>query len=153
MNEMKTRKLEKTDLIPYDLLLMADPSKVNVDKYIFDSAIYTIDKGGVTIGCYVLHKRDNETIEIRNISVRSDCQGKGIGTYLLTDALDKVRTGGFREVIVRTGNSSIGQLYLYQKVGFRITGIQHDYFRMNYEATIMENGIECRDMIVLTMEL
>lgn len=46
-----------------------------------------------------------------------------------------------------TGNSSMGQLVLYQKSGFRIVGVNVDYFVRNYKELIFENGIQYRDMI------
>src|SRR5690606_12861387 len=100
-----------------------------------------------------LCKTDNETIEIKNISVQSSYQGKGLGTLLLKHAIDKAKSSGFKRIVIGTGNSSIGQLYLYQKAGFRITQIKRDFFRTNYDEPIIENGIECRDMIVLMKEL
>jgi len=43
-------------------------------------------------------------------------------------------------------------MMLYQKCGFRIVGVELDYFRKNHEEKIFENGIECRDMIRMRME-
>ena len=56
---------------------------------------------------------------------------------------------GAREVWIGTGNSSISQLALYQKMGFRIAGVDVDFFTRNYPEEIIENGIHCRDMIRL----
>jgi len=147
-DELELRELKKTDPIPYDLLLTADPDRRNIDKYIFGPGVYAVYKQEEIIGCYVLCKADAETIEIKNIAIRTDHQNKGLGTALLNHALLQATSGGFRKITIGTGNSSIGQLYLYQKVGFRITGVLRDFFRENYEAPIIENGIECRDMIV-----
>jgi ribosomal protein S18 acetylase RimI-like enzyme len=147
------RELQKTDKIPYDLLLIADPSKKNIDKYILNSIIYEAVINEETIGCYVLCTLDEETIEIKNIVIDEKHQGKGLGTILLNDAINKSRFMGFKKIIIGTGNSSAAQLHLYQKVGFRITGIKSNFFSENYEEPIFENGIECRDLIVLTREL
>lgn len=147
------RELEKTDEIPYALLLVADPSKENIDTYIFDSIIYEASSSGQTIGYYVLYAVDNEIIEIKNIVIAEEHQGKGLGTILLNDALEKSGAKGFKKIIIGTGNSSVGQLYLYQKVGFRITNIKLNFFSEHYHEPIFENGIACRDMIVLTKEL
>ncbi|MGQ0452883.1 GNAT family N-acetyltransferase, partial [Bacillus sp. SS-TM] len=49
--------------------------------------------------------------------------------------------------------SSVSQFALYQKCGFRIFSIDFDYFSKHYEEEIIENGIVCRDMIRLAMEL
>lgn len=150
--DFEIRELNKDEEIPYDLLLIADPSKANVDAYVLQSIIYVADLKGKSIGCYVLHV-DNESAEIKNIAVDQKHQGKGIGTILLNDAITKAINLKLKKIIIGTGNSSIGQLHLYQKVGFRITSIIPDFFRKHYDELIMENGIECRDMIVLTKQL
>jgi ribosomal protein S18 acetylase RimI-like enzyme len=151
--DLVIRELQEADKIPYDLLLIADPSKRNIDKYIFNSIIHEAVINEEKIGCYVLCILDTETIEIKNIVIDEKHQGKGFGTILLNDAIDKSRIRGFKKIIIGTGNSSAAQLYLYQKVGFRITGIKSNFFTDNYNEVIFENGIECRDLIVLTREL
>ena len=95
----------------------------------------------------------NDNLEIKNIAVDEASHGKGLGTMLLHDAIDRAKSNGCKRIIIGTGNSSVGQLYLYQKVGFRITGINPNFFSHHYQETIMENGIECRDRIILTKEL
>jgi len=152
-DEIITKELKDQQFTPYHLLLIADPSRSSIDKYISDSVVYTADFNGQTVGCYVLYGVDKETVEIKNIVVDEKFQGKGIGTILLKDAIEKAERKGFKKIIIGTGNSSVGQLYLYQKVGFRIAEIKSDFFRKNYSQPIIENGIECRDMIVLTKDL
>ena len=66
---------------------------------------------------------------------------------------EKSKASGYKTIEVGTGNSSIGQLALYQKCGFRITSIDRDFFIRNYEDDIFENGIWCRDMIRLSQDL
>lgn len=150
--DIKIRDLKKAEEIPYDLLLIADPSKKNIDTYILRSIIYVAEFDGQTIGCYVL-QFDKDSAEIKNIVVDENHQGKGIGTILLKNAIERAKDHGLKMIMIGTGNSSIGQLHLYQKVGFRITSIIPDFFRKHYNEVIIENGIECQDMIVLTKEL
>lgn len=150
---IKIEELQRGENIPYDLLISADPSKMNIDKYIFDSSIYAAFIEEQVIGCYVLYPVDKDTVEIKNIVVDENHQGKGIGTILLNDAIEKSKSMKFKTLVIGTGNSSVGQLYLYQKAGFRITNIKSDFFTENYDQPIIENGIECRDMIVLTKQL
>src|SRR5690606_14647009 len=85
--------------------------------------------------------------------VREDCQGKGIGKRLIQYAIHLAGERNAKTVEIGTGNSSIGQLLLYRKCGFRITGIDRDFFVRQYEEAIYENGIQCRDMIRLSLEL
>jgi GNAT superfamily N-acetyltransferase/predicted enzyme related to lactoylglutathione lyase len=138
---------------PYHLLLSADPSRKNIDAYLAESDVYVGQLHGVTVGCYVLCPVGNQTVEIKNMAVTAPLQGRGIGTALLHHAIGQARANGFRQIIIGTGNSSIGQLYLYQKVGFSMSHIKPDYFTLNYSEPIVENGIACRHMVVLAMDL
>tara|TARA_R110002096_G_scaffold426920_1_gene637240 strand:- start:260 stop:607 length:348 start_codon:yes stop_codon:yes gene_type:complete len=107
-NDLVIMALQKTDDLPYDLLLIADPSKHTIDKYISHSVVYKADLKGRTIACYALFGVDNETIEIKNIAVNESFQGKGIGTMLLNDAIEKAKLKGVKKIIIGTGNSSVG---------------------------------------------
>lgn len=55
-------------------------------------------------------------------------------------------------VLVGTPNASIGNIAFYQKCGFRIDHIRHDYVRY-YREPLFENGIQVRDMLVFRHEL
>lgn len=74
--------------------------------------------------CY---KRYFETVELVNIAVDEKQQSKGIGKRLVYHAIENARLLGAKTIEVGTGNSSVGQLALYQKSGFRITGIDKDF--------------------------
>lgn len=138
---------------PYELLLMADPSIEMINKYLGKGECFVAEKGGQIIGVYVLLPIDSDKVELINIAVSENYQGRGIGKQLVLDAINTARKKGFKTIEVGTGNSSIGQLALYQKCGFRITCIDFDFFTKNYPEEIYENGIQCRDMIRLTQEL
>jgi len=94
-----------------------------------------------------------ETLEIINIAVRKDYQGKGIGKQLVNFAIQKAKEQKIKTLEIGTGNSSINQIAFYQKCGFRITGIDRDFFLRHYNEAIYENGIQCRDMIRFSMDL
>ncbi|MNP84355.1 putative N-acetyltransferase YvbK [compost metagenome] len=68
-------------------------------------------------------------------------------------AIQNARLLGAKTIEVGTGNSSVGQLALYQKCGFRITGIDRDFFIRHYSEEIVENGIKVVDMIRLTLDI
>ena len=59
---------------------------------------------------------------------------------------------GATELLVGTGNSSLSQLGLYQKCGFRMSYIKAGFFA-SYPEPIYENGIQCLDMVVLCAKL
>ncbi|WP_025689648.1 GNAT family N-acetyltransferase [Paenibacillus zanthoxyli] len=151
------RMLAADETPPYELLLLADPSRELVDRNLKQGTCYiaTLSEEASPqspVGVLVLLPRDAETVEIMNIAVREDAQGKGIGRRLLQAAIEIAKALEVRNIEIGTGNSSIHQLILYQKCGFRIVGVDRDFFVRNYTEAIYENGIQCRDMIRLRYE-
>lgn len=137
-----------------ELLLLADPSRDLVDAYLKRGSclVAEMDDGQI-IGVYVLLELTAETVEIVNVAVAEPNQGKGIGKQLVNHAIHHARSLGYVTIEIGTGNSGIGQLALYQKCGFRMTAIDHDFFTRNYPEAIYENGIQCRDMIRLSQTI
>ncbi|MBB3109509.1 ribosomal protein S18 acetylase RimI-like enzyme [Paenibacillus phyllosphaerae] len=149
----RIRLLHAGEQPPYELLLLADPSKTLVDAYLSSGTVLVAELGAEVVGVVVLQPSHEGMMEIMNIAVAESEQGKGVGKALLAAAIRTAREQGAKALEIGTGNSSIGQLYLYQKSGFRIVGIDLDFFTRNYEEPIVENGIACRDMLRLRMEL
>ncbi|WP_026477817.1 GNAT family N-acetyltransferase [Alkaliphilus transvaalensis] len=152
MNKTEIYQLNRKLDIPYDLLLLADPSHESVADCVERGSIYVIDVEGRPVGVYVLINTRPFTMELVNIAVDEGYQGNGIGKMLVEDAIERVKRAGYKTIEVGTGNSSISQLALYQKCGFRIKSIERDYFVRYYEDEILENGIQCRDMIRLSID-
>ena len=153
MHNLYIRTVHDKEIIPFDLLLLADPSRDQIDDCIDHSTIYAAYLNDQIIGCFVLMPLNNETIEIKNLAVTEKYQKQGIGTLLLKDAIQKSKSKGFERITVATGNSSLGQLYLYQRAGFSITEIIKDYFIDNCKEPIWENELQCKDKLVLTLDL
>ncbi|MFC2949177.1 GNAT family N-acetyltransferase [Virgibacillus sediminis] len=150
---MKIRLLHKNEEPPYDLLLSADPSKESIDDYLRRGDCYVAEHSHQITGVYVLLPTRTGTAELVNIAVDESQQGKGMGKLLVRDAIQTATEKGYKTMEVGTGNSSIHQLALYQKCGFRITGVDLDFFIRHYEEEIFENGIQCRDMVRLSQDL
>ncbi|MFJ8063531.1 GNAT family N-acetyltransferase [Psychrobacillus sp. NPDC096426] len=138
---------------PMDLLLLADPSESLVKQYVARGECYIAVINEETVGVYVLLPTRPDTVELVNIAVAEQCHGQGIGKTLVLDAIQKAKQHGYKIIEIGTGNSSIGQLALYQKCGFRITGVDKDFFKIHYDEEIVENGIACVDMIRLAQQL
>jgi aminoglycoside 6'-N-acetyltransferase I len=153
LTDISIKQLAATEDIPYTLLLDADPSKECIEKYLIKSEIYVAKLGDEIIGVYVLYPINKEQAEIKNIAVEEKLQGKGVGKLLLEDAFKKAKVKGYKELIIGTGNSSVGQLYLYQKTGFEMAAIKWNFFIDNYPDPLYENGIRVKHMIVLSRKL
>ncbi|TRZ38566.1 GNAT family N-acetyltransferase [Niallia circulans] len=148
---MKIRKL-LGETAPIKLLLSADPSHEHINDYLRRGNCYVAEDDSKLQGVYVLLPTKPGTVELVNIAVEDTLQNRGIGKLLVKDATRRARLEGFKKIEVGTGNSSVDQLAFYQKCGFRIVGVEFDFFA-DYEDEIIENGIKCRDMIRLAQVL
>ena|ERR1035437_2724006 len=152
-NLLTIKQLKNKNELPWELLLLADPSKKTIERYIYESDVYIALINNEVIGVYVLTIISEGIIELKNIAVDKNHQGQGIGKRLVLDAIQRARNKEVKRIEVGTGNSSLSQLALYQKCGFRIVGVKKDFFIENYPEEIIENGIQCLDMIRLAMDL
>ncbi|PKH10851.1 GNAT family N-acetyltransferase [Planomicrobium sp. MB-3u-38] len=146
---MEIRLLNDGADLPMNLLLEADPSEELVREYCSNGFVYEAAVDDELMGVYVLLPLTDGIVEIKNIAVAEDARGQGYGKRLIQHALSEAERLGFGNVEIGTGNSSVDQLMLYQKCGFRIDSIDRDFFTRNYPEPIFENGIQCRDMIRL----
>ena len=153
MNKINIKRVDENEEIPYELLYLADPSKESINDYISRGNLYVASIENEVVGAYVILKTRPLTAEIMNISVNEAYQKKGIGKVLIEHAISTSKNLNIKTLAVGTGNSSIDQLAFYQKCGFRIVGVDKDFFKKHYNEKIIENGIECVDMIRMSMDL
>ena len=137
---------------PMELLLLADPSEDKIRSYLPESKCFVASRGAALVGACVVQPRGMGAHELMCIAVRPDCQKSGCGTALLKWIADFFRRSGARQLEVGTGSFGY-QLAFYQRQGFRVTGIDHDFFVKNYPEPIFENGIRLRDMLRLSLPL
>lgn len=132
------------------LLLLADPNRALIDAYLPHSTAFVASNHGTLVGVLVLQERTARVLEIMNVAVAPQQQRHGYGTRLLTFADQWASDHGYQTLQIATGTTSLTQLYLYQKQGFRVSTVERDYFTRNYPQTIIENGLVLRDRLVLT---
>jgi len=143
---------QTTDTIPTDLLLLSDPSEEVIREYIQLSTKFVARYNNGVIGALLLLRTRPRTMEIMNVSIYEEYQNKGVGKRLILKAIDFAKDAKIKALEIGTGNPGLIQMMLYQKCGFRIVGVEPDYFRKNHDERIYENGIECRDMIRMRIE-
>lgn len=147
------QNLSNDDLPPWDLLLLADPSRSLIEAYLAQGDCFVAHLEGRQIGVFVLIAIDSDSYELKNIAVAEAEQGQGIGKLLLQAAIQETKSRGGKKLLVGTGNSSLKQLAFYQKCDFRIVGVEPDFFVHHYDEPIIENGIRCLDMVRLSLSL
>lgn len=89
---MDIRKLNEYEKPPMDLLLLADPSREMVEEYINRGECFIAEIKHQTIGVYVLLPTRPETVELVNVAVAEDQQGRGISKRLVLDAIRVAKT-------------------------------------------------------------
>ena len=150
----------------FQLLLLADPNKDAIEQYLPNSIILTASltkhDNQQLVGIAVLTANEktnsqnvnpnNKIIELKNIAIAEEHQGKGYAKQLINTAKQYALLDGATHLTIGTGNSSLSQLALYQKCGFRISHVVPDFFK-NYPVQIFENGIRCLDMVMLSCDL
>ncbi len=139
--------------IPWHLLLDADPSRARIESYLSDTLTRIAKRNDEVIGVYALKRTGEITFELMNIAVAEAYQGTGLGRRLLGHSIGLAESSGARVIDVGTGNSSFRALRFYQRAGFRIVGVEPDFFTNNYAEPIVEDGIRCVDMVRLKLVL
>lgn len=147
--------LDSNDKAPMELLLLADPSEKLVKEYLQKGDCYTANLNSEVVGVLLTNKTAPHTVEIMNVAVKESYQNQGIGKKMIKYVINEIKKQPDIDCIeIGTGNPGVGQMLLYQKCGFRIVGVDLDFFRRTHpEERIYENGIECRDMILMKMDL
>lgn len=158
---------------PWPLLLSADPSREKVRGYLAGSTCFAARESfqregqpprpggrGEVLGMCVLVPLPADgdapgtaaAWEVMNIAVAEALHHRGLGTALLRRAIAWARSQGAPRIEVGTGSFG-DQLVFYQRAGFRVTGIEPDFFLRNYTTQLWERGVQHRDMLRLTLSL
>lgn len=151
--QVSFRALGQLDQVPYELLLLADPSRELVDAYLKHSEIYVATLQDNIYGVIVLTYVSHESMEIKNLAVRPELHGKGIGSFLINEAIQRCADRNLKSILIGTADSSLRQLALYKRLGFKVIEIRKDFFVDNYSEPIFEDGVQARDMVVLQKDL
>lgn len=147
---MRIRVVEPENA-PLPLLLTADPSIVRVRQCLSSGVTFVGEEDGRVVAAAVLELA-GASAEIHTIAVVEERRRRGLGRAMLLHLIGYAAGAAARRVEVGTGNSSVAQLAFYQRVGFRIVGVVPGFFDSD-QPPIIEDGIPCRDMVRLALEL
>jgi len=106
--------------------LKPDPACTDADIKDIESSYF--DRGGMffvleaedgsIVGAYGLYPMDEQTCELRKMYLDKAYRGKGLGKFLLEDALSKARQHGFGIMILETASVLKEAIALYKSYGF-----------------------------------
>lgn len=142
---------------PYRLLLQADETRESIDKYLFESAVYVaeIPEAREPAGVFCLCPVDADTVELKNIAVDEPYRGKGLGSRLIGEIAGIAAAEGYREIVVGTGTEDCApaQIRFYERNGFRKSGLRVNFFADLFPEPVYENGVQLRDMQMLSKRI
>lgn len=133
---------------PYKLLLLADESISQINKYVFESKVYTVKNNNKIIGAFCLYQIDENTIELKNIAISPSFQNKGIGSKVISH-IKEICIENCSTLIVGTADCGTNQIRFYERNGFQKYDSRKNFFIENYTEPIFENGIQLVDMVLL----
>ena len=133
-----------------DLLLLADEQEDMIDRYLERGTMYILCDDGVKAECVVTDE-GNGVLELKNLAVYPEFQGKGYGKKMLL-VLEEFYSDLFDTLIVGTGDSPL-TIPFYEKCRFARSHVVKNYFIDNYDHPIYEGGVQLVDMIYLYMPL
>lgn len=74
---------------------------------------------------------------IISVAVLEEFRNKGIGTKLIRDALDEVRSESGRECYLEVRVTNLGAIELYKRIGFKVSSTLHGYYKDGESAYTM----------------
>ena len=148
---LQIREIPSADA-PMALLLLADPSEDKIRAYLPQSRCFVAHQGGSLVAACTVQALADGAHELMSIAVPEEQHRRGYGSALLRWVINAYRRAGAQRLEIGTGSFGY-QLAFYQRHGFRVTGIARDYFVQHYPAPIIEEGIQLRDMLRLTLQL
>lgn len=132
------------------LLLLADEQENMVDRYLEKGTMYVLEDGDVKAECVVTDEGAG-ILEIKNIAVDPENQGKGYGKALI-DFLVRKYKGHYTVLQVGTGDSPL-TVPFYERCGFVRSHRVPNFFTDNYDHPIYECGVQLVDMVYLQRNL
>ena len=128
---------------------LAEDSAPVLDAYLHLGSVLVARAGTEIVGHLQLVPAAPGQIELKNMAVREDRQGSGIGRRLVAEAVRRAEADGFKSMIVATAAADIGNLRFYQRVGFRFSSVERDAFTpaTGYPEPIVIDGIPLLDRV------
>lgn len=93
------------------------------------------DEEGRILGCLMLTPRENGEIQMRQVAVRPDLQGTGLGRTLVSEAERKARELGFTRMMLHARDGAVG---FYEKLGYTKLGKPFNEVGLLHWAMLLE---------------
>lgn len=133
-----------------DLLLEADPSKEQIEKYLESSDLFVLTYKEDVANVAVVQIVDDDTIELKNIATKEKYRGQGYAKKMLKYLADNYKQK-YKRMLVGTTENNIP---FYVKQGFdKYEKTIKNYFVDNYNEEIIDGDLVCTDLIYYSKDL
>ncbi len=88
------------------------------------------------LGCCMLAPVDTNCVQLRQMAVPGNLQGKGIGASILSFAENLAHDKGYKKIMMHARDTAIG---FYEKLGYKISG--SEFMELNIPHHIMEKSL------------
>ncbi len=136
------------------------PNIEGIRVYIEEGSMYLYQKDGVILGAMAVtlyqgddyhdinwsrQVDDNQVAVIHILAVSPDCQGKGIGSEMIREAVRLAKTNGMKAVRLDALASNTPAHSIYKRLGFEYRGLKHlyagntgwtDFYFFEYKGTL-----------------
>ena len=150
MTSVEIRRVETNKKQYLALLLLADEQEDMIDRYLERGSMYVLEDDGVKAECVVTDEGGG-VLELKNIAVEPDFQGKGYGKALV-DFLIRTYAGQYMLLQVGTGDSP-STIPFYESCGFCRHHLVKNFFTDHYDHPIYECGVPLVDMVYLQRDI
>ena len=147
---MLIKEIIDDKMLYMDLLLLADEQEDMIHRYLEKGTMYVLDDSGVKAECIVTDE-GNGILEIKNIAVKPEYQGRGYGKTLINFLIHRY-TGKYSILQVGTGDSPLS-IPFYENCGFVRSHSISNFFTDNYDHPIFECGVKLVDMVIFQRNL
>lgn len=93
-------------------------TKTELDNEKDDLLIAAFDEDEM-LGCCTLTKVDEQILRLRQMAVKDNLQGKGIGAAIILFGENLARDKGYKKITMHARNTAIG---FYEKFGYKVVG-------------------------------
>jgi N-acetylglutamate synthase-like GNAT family acetyltransferase len=90
----------------------------------------------VLIGCCLLSRKDDKTLQLRQMAVDSTYQGKGVGGAIIAYVEEVAKEHGFTKLVMHARDTAIG---FYSKCGYRVVG--NEFYEVGLKHFVMEKEL------------
>ena len=139
----------KRDYLP--LLLLADEQENMIDLYLGRGTMFVLEEAGIVKGECVVTDEGDGLLEIQNLAVAQEYQGKGYGKQLIEYIVNHYKNR-YKVLQVGTGDSPL-TVPFYEHCGFVQHHIIKNYIVDHYDQPIFEGGKQLTDKVYLRMKL